>query len=75
MFNFVAKQSLNVSRNIVINPVILARTKVVDLKVKWQRPPKPTRYSRERSGDIGTYVQPDPSNICLQYQYATELEE
>lgn len=75
MFNFVAKQSFNATRNIVINPAILARTKVVDLKVKWQRPQRVSRYSRVRSGDLGTYVQPDPSNVCLQYQYATELDE
>lgn len=76
MFNFVARQSLNTTRNIVvINPAILARTKVVDIKVKWERPEKISRYCRERSGDIGPYVQPDQKNICLKYQFATELEE
>lgn len=76
MFNFVAKQSLNTTRNIVvINPAILARTKVVDVKVKWQRPDRLPRYCRERSGDIGAYVQPDQTNICVKYQYATKLEE
>lgn len=75
MFNLVAKQSLNTTRNIIINPAILARTKVVDIKVKWQRPEKVSRYSRVRSGDLGTYVQPDQSNICLQYQFSSELEK
>lgn len=75
MFNLVAKQSLNATKNIIINPAILARTKVVDLKVKWERPEKVSRWSRVRSGDIGAYVEPDPSNICLKYQFATELKE
>lgn len=76
MFNFVARQSFNSTRNIVIiNPAILARTKSVDAKVKWERPKKLSRYCRERSGDIGPYVQPDQMNICLKYQHATKLEE
>lgn len=75
MFSLVAKQSLNAAKNIAINPAILSRTKVTELQVKWERPEKHPRYGTVRSGDIGVYEQPDPSNICLQYQYATELEE
>lgn len=75
MFNLASKQTFNLAKNIAINPAILSRTKVSDLKIKWQRPQRLARFSRERSGDIGVYVQPDQSNICLNYQYATELEE
>lgn len=77
MLNFATIQTVNVAKHLAKNPVILARGYKVDLspKVVWERPEKPKRYGSERSGDIGKYVPPDPSNICLQYRYATELEE
>lgn len=77
MLSFTAIQSINVAKHLVKNPVILARGYRTDLspKVVWERPEKPKRYSPERSGDIGKYVPPDPSNICIQYRYATELDE
>lgn len=74
MFNLVAKQSLNAAKKIAINPAILSRTKVTELKVTWERPEKLPRYGPVRSGDFGVYEQPDQNNICLEYQYATELE-
>lgn len=78
MFNLISKQTLNAAKNVIINPAILCRTSinVTQIKnVKWERPEKLARYCRERSGDIGIYVPPDPTNICLQFQYTTELDE
>lgn len=75
MFGLISKQSLNVSKNIIINPVILARTRTVDLKIKWERPERIPRWKPLRTGDVGAYVPPDPTNICVQYQYSTELEK
>lgn len=77
MFNLVSKQTLNTAKNVVINPMILCRTStnVTQIKnVKWERPKRLARYC-ERSGDIGVYVPPDSKNVCLQFQYATELEK
>lgn len=75
MLNLVAVQTRNAAKLLVNTPAILARTLKTDLKVTWERPEKPITYGAERSGDIGVYEAPDPSNICLQYQYASELEE
>lgn len=77
MLNIAAIQSINVAKHLAKNPVILARGYKTDLspKVVWERPEKLKRYGPERSGDIGRYVQPDPSNICVEFRYGTELNE
>lgn len=75
MFNLVSVQTGNVARNLAKNPSIIVRTLKNDLKITWQRPERPTTYGTVRSGDIGRYEVPDQSNICVKYQYATELEE
>lgn len=75
MLSLTSKQTFNLAKTIAINPAILSRTKVTELKIKWQRPERIPRYNKIRSGDLGSYVQPDQSNICLQWQMATELEE
>lgn len=77
MLNLAAIQSMNIGKHLVKTPVILLRSFKTDLspKVVWERPEKLKRYGPERSGDIGKYVPPDPTNICLQYQYGTELKE
>lgn len=76
MFNLVAVHAINASKNQIIkNSSLIVRTLKNDLKVTWERPEKPTKYGTIRSGDIGRYEAPDPSNICVQYRHGTELEE
>lgn len=76
MFNLVSIQTNNIARTLAIrNPSIITRTLKNELQVKWTRPEKPQSFGKIRSGDLKTYIDPDPSNICIKYQYATELDE
>lgn len=76
MFNLVAVHAINATKNhIAKNPSLIVRTLKNELKVTWERPEKPTKYGTIRSGDIGRYEAPDPGNICVKYQYGTELKE
>ncbi|XP_031627513.1 28S ribosomal protein S15, mitochondrial [Contarinia nasturtii] len=74
MFSLITKHTVNSSKNIIINPAILARTRTVNLKIKWEPPERISRWKAERTGDIGSFVLPDPTNICVQYQFSSELE-
>lgn len=78
MFNLVSVQTGNVARNLAKNQSLTVRTFKATCeigKVKWERPQHPTRYSKIRSGDLGKYEVPDQTQICVKYQYATELEK
>lgn len=75
MLSFVGRQTINVVKNLTINPAVFVRTLKNEVKIKWHRPEPLKGYGVERSGDLGQYEEPDQSNICLQYQYSTELEE
>lgn len=78
MLNLIAAQTRNAAKLLANTPpAILARTLKTDItsKVTWERPERLRTYGIERSGDIGVYEAPDPNNICLQYQCASELEE
>lgn len=75
MFKIVPLQALNGLKALTSSPTVIARTLKNELKVKWQRPERPQSFGAIRSGDVGKYEEPDQSNFCVQYQYATELEE
>lgn len=76
MFNLVSIQtSIAVKTLAIRNPLIFTRTLKSELQIKWTRPKKPQSFGKIRSGDLKTYIDPDPSNICVQYQYATELDK
>lgn len=76
MFNLVAVRAINATKNHVVkNPSLIVRTLKNELKVTWERPEKLKQFGNIRTGDVGRYEAPDPSNICLEYQYATELDK
>lgn len=75
MLKLVTLQSIGASKTLVNKPSIIVRTLKNELKIKWQRPEKHSAFGAIRSGDLGKYVEPDQSNFCVQFQYATELEE
>lgn len=77
MLNLATRQSINVAKQLAKNPIILACgfKNEVTPNVVWERPEKLKKYGRERSGDLAQYVPPDPSNICVNYRFGTELEE
>lgn len=75
MLSFVGRQTINIVKNLTTNPVVIVRTLKNEVKIKWNRPERLRVYGPERSGDLGLYEMPDPSNICVKYQYTTELEE
>lgn len=75
MLSLVGRQTTNAVKNLTINSAVFVRTLKNEVKIKWQRPERLITYGVERSGDIDKYEKPDPSNICLEYQYSTELEE
>lgn len=75
MLSFVGRRTTNVVKNLTTSHAVFVRTLKNEMKVKWQRPERLKGYGAERSGDLGQYEEPDQSNICLKYQYSTELKE
>lgn len=78
MLNLASLKALNVVKHSKINPIIVRTLKELPvnvLPVKWRPPSRLQKASPQRTGDRGVYVQPDQSNIILEYQYANELEE
>lgn len=75
MLSFVGRQTPNLAKNLTTNSVLFVRTLKNEVKIKWNRPEPLKKYGMERSGDLGKYEMPDQSNICLQYQLSTELDE
>lgn len=75
MLSFVGRHTTNVVKNLTTNSAVFVRTLKNEVKIKWHRPERLRKYEAERSGDLSKYEMPDPSNICLDYQYSTELEK
>lgn len=75
MFNLVSVQTRNVARQLVNFTVIAQRTAKFEIPVKWERPEHLSKWGPIRSGDLGTYTDPDPSNLLVEFQHADELNE
>lgn len=74
MFNLAALKTLNTVKT-VSSHSIFVRTLKDEVKIKWNRPERIAKHSPQRTGDLGKYEAPDPTSICVQYQYADELNE
>lgn len=75
MLSLVGRQATNAVKNLATNSGGFVRTLKNEVNVKWNRPERLKSYGVERSGDLAKYEKPDQSNISLEYQYSTELEE
>lgn len=75
MLRFVGRQTSSLSKNLTTNPLLFVRTLKNEVKIKWNRPDTLKSYGPERSGDLTKYEIPDQSNICLEYELSTELNE
>lgn len=75
MLSLVGRQTTKAVKNLTTNSAVFVRTLKNEVKIKWNRPELLKSYGVERSGDLGQYEKPDQSNICLEFQYSTELEE
>lgn len=75
MLNLVSFHTRNAAKTLVNFTVIAKRTAKFDIPVKWERPERPASWGPVRSGDLGTFTEPDPTNLCLEYQVADELDE
>lgn len=74
MLSLVGRQTTNAVKSLTTNSAFV-RTLKNEVKIKWERPERLQPFGVERSGDLTQYEKPDPSNICLEYQYSTELQE
>lgn len=75
MLSLVSLQTRHAAKTLVNFSVIATRTAKFEICVKWERPERPASWGPYRSGDLGTFTEPDPESLCVKYQLGDELNE
>lgn len=75
MFSLVSLQARNTSKALINFAVTAQRTSKKGLPVTWEAPEVHPSWGPVRSGDLGRFTEPDPTNLLVKYQCADELNE